>query len=459
MWCSSSRPRSWRWSSGYPASAPGLGEATQTETAPCPSATARSRAATVSSLTSSQSTQHVRLIPVDATYHVAVGPDYQGGSDLTRDNVAGYYRYFLLPRRPAEAAPWVICYGCDTTVYGSGAKVVWQDDEGVSIVTGAADERAVSRRARGPERALPRQRSRSPLARARLGDLDPTSPGSLGLAYLVGVVVLGSLWTMLLIAGVPFSLGLVLGLPFGARHRGCVVRRPDAVGGQSRRAGTHRRRTDGSLVTAVGIAASGASRWRASFAARASSGLYWWDAWAFWVPKAKVIYFFGSIDAGLFKAASRRGLSAARARCSMRPRSTPWEVADVVTLHVQFWLFGVGFVWALAGLLAEHVSAMDPLAVRAPRPRSRRESGRRFFDHRGGSVSRLPLRAGLRAPLHLAPRSRSAGGSWSGSSLLCGAGPDEARRAPALRGAPGCVTTSRAARERGVACATSRSRA
>jgi hypothetical protein len=74
------------------------------------------------------------LIPADATYHVAVGPTYQGGSDLTRDNVAGYYRYFLLPRRPAEAAPWVICYGCDTTVYGPGTKVIWQDDEGLSIV-------------------------------------------------------------------------------------------------------------------------------------------------------------------------------------------------------------------------------------------------------------------------------------------------------------------------------------
>ncbi len=30
---------------------------------------------------------------------------------------------------------------------------------------------------------------------------------------------------------------------------------------------------------------------------------------------------------------------------------------DVVTLHVQYWFFGVGFVWALAGLLAERVPA------------------------------------------------------------------------------------------------------
>jgi hypothetical protein len=31
--------------------------------------------------------------------------------------------------------------------------------------------------------------------------------------------------------------------------------------------------------------------------------------------------------------------------------------ADVVTLHVQYWLLGAGFVWALAGLLAERVPA------------------------------------------------------------------------------------------------------
>src|SRR5262249_42538487 len=31
--------------------------------------------------------------------------------------------------------------------------------------------------------------------------------------------------------------------------------------------------------------------------------------------------------------------------------------ADVVTLHAQYWLFGVGFVWALAGVLADRVPA------------------------------------------------------------------------------------------------------
>jgi hypothetical protein len=74
------------------------------------------------------------LIPDDTTYHVAVGPDYSGGSELTRDHVASYYRYYLLPRRPAEKAPWIVCYGCDISEYGANADVVWEDDEGISIV-------------------------------------------------------------------------------------------------------------------------------------------------------------------------------------------------------------------------------------------------------------------------------------------------------------------------------------
>jgi hypothetical protein len=73
------------------------------------------------------------LIPKDASYHVAVGSDYVG-EELTRDHVASYFRYFLLPRRPAEKAPWVICYGCDLTEYGPDAEVLWEGDEGVSIV-------------------------------------------------------------------------------------------------------------------------------------------------------------------------------------------------------------------------------------------------------------------------------------------------------------------------------------
>ncbi len=73
------------------------------------------------------------LIPPHGTYHVAVSADYGGGGDLTVPYVDSYYRYFLMPRRPAENAPWVICYGCDLGRYGSRAEVVWESDEGISI--------------------------------------------------------------------------------------------------------------------------------------------------------------------------------------------------------------------------------------------------------------------------------------------------------------------------------------
>jgi hypothetical protein len=74
------------------------------------------------------------LIPEEDTYHVAVSPNFSAGSDLTVRYVDSWYRYFLMPRRPAETAPWVICYGCDLGAYGGHARVVWQGSDGISIL-------------------------------------------------------------------------------------------------------------------------------------------------------------------------------------------------------------------------------------------------------------------------------------------------------------------------------------
>jgi hypothetical protein len=74
------------------------------------------------------------LIPTDAAYHVAIAPDYTGGDELTQAHVASYFRYFLVPRRPAESAPWIVCYGCDLAEYGPDAEVLWRGDDNVSIV-------------------------------------------------------------------------------------------------------------------------------------------------------------------------------------------------------------------------------------------------------------------------------------------------------------------------------------
>lgn len=73
------------------------------------------------------------LIPESDTYRVVVDPDFRGGSTLTVPFVDSFYRYFLMPRRPAESAPWVICYGCDLEAYGTRAEVVWQGSDDISI--------------------------------------------------------------------------------------------------------------------------------------------------------------------------------------------------------------------------------------------------------------------------------------------------------------------------------------
>ena len=74
------------------------------------------------------------LIPPHAAYHVAVAPDYEAGDELTQGHVASFFRYFLVPRRPAEAASWIVCYGCDLAEYGPRAEVLWRGDEDISIV-------------------------------------------------------------------------------------------------------------------------------------------------------------------------------------------------------------------------------------------------------------------------------------------------------------------------------------
>lgn len=74
-------------------------------------------------------------IPADETFTVAVGEPRPGWSPLaTQVSVDAYLRYFLLPRRPSEGGPWVICVGCDPSSY-PGATAVWQDDEnGLAIL-------------------------------------------------------------------------------------------------------------------------------------------------------------------------------------------------------------------------------------------------------------------------------------------------------------------------------------
>jgi hypothetical protein len=73
------------------------------------------------------------LIPVTASYRFASGNGLRKKTNLTETFAEGWFRYFLMPRRPRPDARWVICYGCDTTSFGGAFEVRWKDGLGISI--------------------------------------------------------------------------------------------------------------------------------------------------------------------------------------------------------------------------------------------------------------------------------------------------------------------------------------
>jgi hypothetical protein len=73
------------------------------------------------------------LIPRDETYRVRTGPSLQNATSLTSAYVEGWFRYFLMPRRPAIDPRWTICYGCDVSELGTSFVTRWQDGNGISI--------------------------------------------------------------------------------------------------------------------------------------------------------------------------------------------------------------------------------------------------------------------------------------------------------------------------------------
>jgi hypothetical protein len=73
-------------------------------------------------------------IAADDTYAVDVGEPQEWWSELaTPDAITTFLRSFMLPRREGPDAPWVLCFACDRAAYGD-AEVVWEDEEGLSIL-------------------------------------------------------------------------------------------------------------------------------------------------------------------------------------------------------------------------------------------------------------------------------------------------------------------------------------
>jgi hypothetical protein len=109
------------------------------------------------------------------------------------------------------------------------------------------------------------------------------------------------------------------------------------------------------LATAAGVALVGLLL-EAFFRAARLQSLQAFDAWAFWVPKAKAIYFFGGLDEQVFTT-------------SPGPTYPPlvpildaaafhaMGAADTVTFHLQYWFVVLGAVAAIGGCLYRRVPA------------------------------------------------------------------------------------------------------
>ena len=176
-----------------------------------------------------------------------------------------------------------------------------------------------------------------------------------GLGYLVGVAGFGVVWTQLLVVGVPFGgWAIVLTLAAGTAVA-CVVGvrldmpRPRGLAGPA--TGT----PASLLVTAVGVALSGLLL-EALFRSARLQSLQAFDAWAFWVPKAKAIYYFGGLDTQIFTTSAGPTYPPIVPILDAAAFHAMGSV-DVVTFHLQFWFLVAGGVAAIAGCLHRHVPA------------------------------------------------------------------------------------------------------
>ncbi len=171
-----------------------------------------------------------------------------------------------------------------------------------------------------------------------------------GLGYLLGVAAFGVVWTALLVIGFPFGgiAAAVSLVALGASGAATGVLRGVAVPHGLGRG----RATPIVLVTAAGLALAGLFL-EALFRAARLQSLQGYDAWAFWVPKGKAIFFFEGLDEHVFTTTPNAPYPPLQPILDAAAFHAMGG-ADVVTLHVQFWFLLVGAVAAVAGLLHGH---------------------------------------------------------------------------------------------------------
>ena len=176
-----------------------------------------------------------------------------------------------------------------------------------------------------------------------------------GVAYLLGLATMMITLTLALVVGLPLTLATAAASGAALFLTGVGL---GALRGNPRPTlPAQRVRVPGlSLFVALFVAAIVVFLEALFRAGRLASIGLEWDGWAFWVPKAKALYFFGELDTEFLFAlppwtpSYPPGLPALHGLAFHAMGS-----ADASTLHLQYWFYAVGFVGAVIGLLATRV--------------------------------------------------------------------------------------------------------
>lgn len=165
-----------------------------------------------------------------------------------------------------------------------------------------------------------------------------------GVAFMSGLAAVAVIATLVPIYGGGLSAGVILALVAGVGLAGI------AIGAVQRRPLPARASSPTAIdLPAVILAALTLALLLLFFRVARIQPMTSWDAWGFWTTKAKAIYFFGGIDTSIFRQTWPSYPLLVPVLDAMNFRFM--GAADTTALGVQWWLLGVGFVGAAAGLL------------------------------------------------------------------------------------------------------------
>ena len=182
--------------------------------------------------------------------------------------------------------------------------------------------------------------------RRLLGSTHGSGVSGVGLTYLVGLASFGVVAQALLVAGFSLSRAEATVLCMLLLASGLVRRRRP----RPRRTGFARgaRATLLALVAAAVLVALGM---RSLYEPLAS-----WDAWAFWIPRAKSIVLFGGLNSHFLAAPATSNPDYPLLLPSVEATDFRFMGGfDTQVLHLQFWLVLVAFLGALPALLRDQV--------------------------------------------------------------------------------------------------------